>query len=357
MRTIPRNNEGEAMEAPRLNRGNIPVLHVSGRTLPEAWERAVLAVWDNGIDIRTEYDRKDSSGVYIDPPSKDATVIVEVTEPLGEPRIHKNFPGGPAELEVYRQEVVEGIHDHWVDPSDPDLWTYTYHGRLFSYEPTENLDDPDGILISPSKLLALIDSGEITDVADIKRRLRDIRVSPVDQIDYVIRKSVNAFYSRRTQAITWMPTADPATDDPPCLQRMWFRIAEDENGAPVLNMNTDWRSRDLYRAWFMNVYALTDLHRVIAERISEAWGREVKVGRYCDKADSLHIYGECFTTAEVGGSGLTIKEEFERRIEQMRTRPLDERTWRSDHPALTLMTEETREKLRQDPDYMRKGSG
>ncbi len=315
----------------------------------------MLAVWNLGIDIRTEYDKKDASGDFIDPPSKDATVIIEVLEPFGEPRIHKNFPGGPEELEVYRQEVVEGIHDHWVDPSNPDLWTYTYHGRLFGYHPTESVDNPDGILLSPTKLLSLLDSGVIKSPDDLKARLKHLQVSPLDQIDYIVRKSVDAFYSRRTQATTWMPTADPDTHDPPCLQRVWCRIAQDEDGTPVLNMNTDWRSRDLYRAWFMNVYALTDLQRTIAEKISKAWGREVKVGRYCDKADSLHIYGECFTPAEVGKSGIPLSEEFAREIEKMRTRPLEERTWRSDHPAFMMMTEETREKLRRDRDYMRKG--
>jgi len=340
----------------KLNGGNIPVLHISGRTLPEAWEKAVLAVWESGIDIRTEYDRKDGSGGFMDPPSRDATVIIEVLEPLGEPRIHKNYPGGPEELEVYRQEVVEGIHDHWIDPSNPDMWTYTYHARLFDHQPTEDVDDPDGILLSPKKLLALLDSGEIKNPDDLRKRLRDIRVSPFDQMDYIVKKSVNAFYSRRTQATTWIPTADPPTHDPPCLQRVWFRIAEDENGEPVLNMNTDWRSRDLYRAWFMNAYALTDLQGKIAMKISEAWGRKVKVGRYCDKSDSLHIYGECFTPAEIGRSGLPISEIFANEIEKMRTRPLDERTWPSDHPAFQAMVEETRERLKGDPDYMRKGS-
>ncbi|RJP70566.1 MAG: hypothetical protein C4532_09115 [Candidatus Abyssobacteria bacterium SURF_17] len=344
------------MTAVKLNRGNIPVLHIFARTLPEAWEKAVLAVWDRGIDIRTEYDKLDAGGKFIDPPSKDATVIIEVAEPFGEPRIHKNFPGGPEELEVYRQEVVEGIHDHWVDPSDPDLWTYTYHGRLFAYEPTESVDNPDGFLISPSQLLKLLDSGRIKKPDDIKNFLRELRAPRLNQIDYIIKKSTSAFYSRRTQAITWMPTADPVTHDPPCLQRVWCRIVEDEDGTPVLNMNTDWRSRDLYRAWFMNVYALTDLQRVIAERISEACGRNVKVGRYCDKSDSLHIYGECFTSAEKGKSGIPLSEEFAREIEKMRTRPLEERTWPSDHPAFRMMVEETREKLKQDRDYMRKGS-
>ncbi|MHC4290271.1 MAG: hypothetical protein ACYSSK_09525, partial [Planctomycetota bacterium] len=64
------------------------------------------AVWENGLTIKTQYDKPD------DPPSKDATVMITVANPFNEPRIHKNFPGGPDELESYRQEVVAGIHDH-----------------------------------------------------------------------------------------------------------------------------------------------------------------------------------------------------------------------------------------------------
>ena len=31
--------------------------------------------------------------------------MIAVTDPFHEPRIHKNFPGGPEELEAYRQDV------------------------------------------------------------------------------------------------------------------------------------------------------------------------------------------------------------------------------------------------------------
>jgi len=291
--------------------GNIPVLSVRGGTLPEAWEKAILAVWEHGAAVRTEYDRKDSSGDYIDPPSKDCTMLIEVTDPFAEPRIHKNFPGGPEELEVYRQEVVEGIHDHWVDPADPDKWTYTYHQRLVAYQATESLDEPQ--------------AG---------------RLSVVDQMASIIEKAAEAPHSRRMQAITWIPNADPKTEDPPCLQRLWCRLLGDGEGGFVLNMNSHWRSRDAYKAWFMNAYALTDFGRVVAERMSARMGREVRLGRYMDICDSFHIYGSYFA-------------EMEPEIAKMKTEP-DYRTraWPSDHPALMAMTEETRAKLRQSPDYM-----
>ncbi len=297
---------------PRTNRGHLPVVKVAGDNLPQAWERAMLALWDQGVDIRTEYDRRDKAGRYLDPPSRDCSMIVEVVNPFAEPRIHKNFPGGPAELEVYRQEVVDGIHDHWVDPSDPDKWTYTYHERLCAYAPTTSLDDP-----------------------------KAKRLPAVNQLDYVVHKAVEAAHSRRIQATTWMPTADPQTADPPCLQRLWFRLLPNDDGVLLLNLNTHWRSRDAYKAWFMNAFALTDLQRVVAARISRRLGKLVGVGTYTDISDSFHLYGSYFA-------------DFEPELAKMRADPdYTKRAWPSGHPAVTMMFEETRAKLKADPDFMK----
>lgn len=74
---------------------NIPKIDIKSDYIPEAWEKVVLAVMENGIDIKTEYDHPD------DPPSKDATVSVTINNPLQEPRLHKNIPCGPNELEVW----------------------------------------------------------------------------------------------------------------------------------------------------------------------------------------------------------------------------------------------------------------
>ncbi|NTU51160.1 MAG: hypothetical protein HGA94_01815, partial [Candidatus Aminicenantes bacterium] len=232
--------------------GNIPTLAVSGKTLPEAWEKAVLACWNQGAAIRTEYDKPG------DPPSRDCTMLWTVEDPFAEPRIHRAFPGGLEDLEVYRQEVVEGVHDHWICP-DEGKWTYTYHKRLFAY---------------------------------------DIEGQTIDQIAAVVDRLARSGHTRRAQAITWNPKLDGPTEDPPCLQRLWFRVLEDDRGVPVLNMNAHWRSRDAYKAAYMNVFALTDLQRLVAARIAEKTGRAVRVGRYADLVDSFHIYGSYFTEFE-----------------------------------------------------------
>jgi thymidylate synthase len=141
-----------------------------------------------------------------------------------------------------------------------------------------------------------------------------------------------------------MPTADADTDDPPCLQRIWCRLVANETGELSLNMNAHWRSRDLYKAWFMNVYALTDLQRTIVEGISNKTGEPVKVGRYVDISDSLHIYGSYF-------------DEVATEVEKMRQSPFTERAWDSTHPAFEMMTAEAKENLAKDPDWYAKAKG
>lgn len=245
----------------------IPVIKVEGETLPEAWEKAVVATWEDGLSIKTEYDKPG------DPMSKDCTMILVVNDPFKEPRIHRAFPGGLEDLEVYRQEVVSGIHDHWIKPEE-GKWTYTYHQRLAKY---------------------LIEGKYI------------------DQLHYIIEKLRTTPYSRRAQAITWNPGLDPVTDDPPCLQRIWCRMVKD-GSKYFLNMNTHWRSRDAYKASFMNIFALTDLQRVMAEEIGDGLDTEVRVGRYVDISDSFHIYG-------------SYHEDFKNFLKMVKERSFAERTW------------------------------
>ena len=62
-------NEKESPNA-TFSRGDITVLKVEGNTLPEVWEKSLLEVWQNGVAIKTQYDRPK------DPPSRDATMIM-----------------------------------------------------------------------------------------------------------------------------------------------------------------------------------------------------------------------------------------------------------------------------------------
>jgi thymidylate synthase len=249
----------------------IPVLHVEADCVARAWEESLIALHREGCTIKTQYDKAD------DPPSKDATMIITITDPLKEPMIHKDFPGGPEDLQEYIMEVCEGIKDHLVrDPDDPadTRWEYTYHQRLFAYEvPT---------------------------------------LKPFNQIETVCQKLAKTPYTRRAQAVTWKVWEDNDCYDPACLQSLWCRIIE-VDGEPVLSMNVRFRSNDAYKAAFMNMFALVEMQRRIAARVSELSGKTVKVGRYCHMADSYHIYGSYFREFAGRFLGALDKRTFEQR--------------------------------------------
>lgn len=248
----------------RTRPGNIPVFSVQAKSLPEAWEKAIILAWLGGAQIKTEYDREG------DPPSKDCTMLVEIQEPFAEPRIHLGSPSGPEELEIYRLEVVKGIHDNHVGSGG---WTYSYHDLLAAYRRWDTV---------------------------------------VDQIAFIVEKLTEAPYTRRAQAITWDPFKDPSRQYPPCLQRIWCRLLPGEGGQPVLNMNSHWRSRDGYRADFMNKFVFTDFQRHIAGQLTERLGKTVRVGRYVDISDSYHIYGKDWKEFKAVFA-LIIKRSFEER--------------------------------------------
>ena len=263
-----------------MHSDDIPVLTARGECLAETWENSLLELHRNGKSIRTQYDRKNGSGEFIDPPSLDCTMVMVVEDPLAEPFIHRAFPGGLEDLEEYRLEMMEGIKDHWVrDPANAEdkRWEYTYHERLTAYT-------------TPG------------------------RAAPYNQMDAVVDRLAETPYTRRAQAITWKPWEDMDCYDPPCLQSIWFRLVDSAEGYR-LNTNIRFRSRDAYDAGFMNMFALIKLVEQIAGRVAAKTGRPVRPGRYVDISDSYHIYGSRLEHFK----GMFLK--------QVETRSFEERTW------------------------------
>ncbi len=243
---------------------NIPVLHVEGDSIAEAYEKALISLYNNGMSIKTQYDRDN------DPPSIDATMNITITGPLSDPMIHKAFPGGIEDLREYVMEL-SGAKDHWMknmnDPEDT-RWEYTYHWRLKNY----------GTWKEHSK------GGKEQIVAGPFR---------IDQVEAVIDKLVKEPYTRQAQMITWMPDVDLKCYDPPCLQSLYYRIIEDSDGVGYLNCNVRIRSNDAWGANFMNMFGYVQFNKVeIADRISERTGKRVELGRMNWHADSYHIYGK-----------------------------------------------------------------
>jgi thymidylate synthase len=247
---------------------HIPVLTVQERSIAQAYEKALLSLYAHGVRIRTQYDKPG------DPLSIDATMDITILEPWTDPMIHKAFPGGIEDLREYVMEL-EGAKDHWVkhmnDPADT-RWEYTYHGRLARYGTWTELREGQSVQCGPFDL---------------------------NQIDFVVDKLSRQPHSRQAQMITWMPFLDTQCYDPPCLQSLWYRILEDDDGAWWLNCNIRFRSNDAWGASFMNLFGFVQFNRrLVADRIADRAGRPVELGRLNWHADSYHIYGKDIETAK-----------------------------------------------------------
>jgi thymidylate synthase len=285
------------------NLRDIPVLTVQGRSLAEAYERALVALYRGGIRCGTQYDKPG------DPPSLDATMNITVGEPLAEPMIHKAFPGGLADLREYVYEL-EGRKDNWVkarnDPADT-RWEYTYHGRLRNYGQWKERHDGHEAFTGPIK---------------------------VDQIERVIDKLCLQPFTRQAQVITWMPNLDLDCYDPPCLQSLWYRIVEDAQGVQWLNVNVRFRSNDAWGANFMNMFGFIQFNRqVVAAAVERRTGKPTRLARMNWQADSYHIYGK------------DLEQARQRLFDRIATTSFEERVYRLSDPAIAEMYHEEEEAI------------
>ncbi len=303
------------------------VLFISKDNVRDAWLSAVTNILYNGDDIKTEYDKPE------DPPSKDATVLIEIKDPMSNPimrkdklmKIRSKF-GNSYEVwgcmadtyligsiqSGYIEEIMEGVNDHYLWDSGVSF-PYSYHDRIFNYAPfsledsihTEyDLDFVDidfvkkheklryakKIKVSGATTVWEVAKGieieldkKISEIIGLKGDILPMAIlnfPRINQMEYIVNKLKESPYSRRAQAITWRPIVDPYHDDPPCLQRIFMRIKEGK-----LLMQTTWRSRDLFRAWEANVNGMIRIQKKVAEELG------VEMGHYVDFCNSLHIYG------------------------------------------------------------------
>ncbi len=263
---------------------HIPVLFSEGKSLAQAYENALVNLYKNGTRFKTQYDQQG------DPQSIDCTMNITIHEPESDPMIHMAFPGGIDELKEYVLEL-KGYKDHWVkninDPGDT-RWEYTYHGRLANYGVWKELQN-----------------GKSVEAGHFK----------VNQIENVIEKLVKQPFTRQAQMITWMPDLDTECYDPPCLQSLWYRLIEDEQGVQWLNCNVRFRSNDAWGANFMNMFGFIMFNKeIIASEIARRSGKEVRLARMNWHADSYHIYGKDIATADEMLFSRVDKMKFEERI-------------------------------------------
>lgn len=233
--------------------GSYPSILIEAETLSEGFQKAVIACRDKGYETETPKYRKGKGRGY------DADINVRVKNSQWEfdnNLVHKyGVVDDDRGLMQYILEVTHGIHNHWKkDPNDPTdtAWGYTYNERFAPQIPFV--------------------------LARIKQ-------------DWENKQNLT---SRKYQFIIWRPREDSILEqeDPPCWQRGHLRFLQDEKGEWYLNYITDWRSRDLIKAWLENNLGQARLHRLFADKISDMLGIPIHLGNYIDRSSSLHIYAE-----------------------------------------------------------------
>jgi hypothetical protein len=302
--------------------GELPAFIVHARTIPEAYYEALKAVHFKGHTLRTQYDRRDPDGRFVDPPGKDAKVTIRICEPFGQPRF---APLSYCERGKYIAEFL-GAKDHLVVPYadlvrmvhageefEATQWPYCYHQRLAAYPRCDG--------------------------------------STIDQLDLMLERLAHDPISRRAVATTRVPEIDMyMAADMPCLGEIQLRAIEDSDGRLVLNLHAVWRSRDLFKAWGDNLIGITNLQARLAARLAAKTGRVVVVGPYSETNGSLHLYGQDYTTKGMDrffdrfptaelfvARARTSDEVREAEIIPQLEELLTERTWRFPASAVALI--------------------
>ena len=255
---------------------NIPVLSVKGESIPEAWERSVVELYENGLRYCRD-GPKDKGREQID-----STMTIEVENPDHEFFMHRGMSCGIDGLLEYQMEMLGAKNSLVVnryDNTDDPRWPYAYNERFSNY---------------PS------------------------RKEAIDQIEGLIQNLINEPHMRRANMITCVPEKDIKSDDPPCLQNVWFFLGPEGNDSYLLNMNYVFRSRNVMIAAPMNMVGLYTLQCYVRDKINERSGLNVKNGRIVDFINSYHVRAD----------GMENLEKF---IESLGKRNFEDRVWSRSH--------------------------
>jgi len=251
--------------------GKLRNISIVADNLAEATHKTIIACHDYGAPIETP---KQKPGM---PLGRDANMIVTVLNPDAEPKIYS--PGihdDPRGVMQYILEVTHGIHDHWKkDAEHPHRWGYTYHERFV-----------DQIPFVMQRIKA--------DWEEKKGQWFEGNGRPSGR-DY--------------QFAIWRAGEDIILEqeDPPCWQLGQLRFLQDSEGGLVMNYQTNWRSRDLLKAWNENNLGQIQLMKNFRDKIQDMLQVPIKLGSYTDHSDSLHLYGLYYE-----------RDNLEKQIEQMK---------------------------------------
>ena len=219
-----------------------PNFELESKDFANSWELAVKFCMKNGYVDSTDTGLK----------SKDMCSRITLTgkaiNQIKSRQLHNKFPTKEQHLTEYVKQFTSDF--------DASVFEYTYFDRLVNYPVTE-------------RYYAEFSNSYINQLENISHELRQ--------------------GSRRNQALTWIPSEDQRSVEPPCLQRIWIRVLEEpdyEFGIKKKGMveaHLSWRSRDLFSAWMSNLVA------VIFMVYNQILKDDYEIVKLVDSVNAAHI--------------------------------------------------------------------
>ena len=254
-------------------------MEIDKQTIGEAHDAVMREILIDGIyqSIEVEPGKWMDTWEYPDP------ITTIIRKPFMPPFSSEALPYGPGFIERYMNDMVT------VTPTTEDGFSYTYPRRLFDYPIKKNIGHYD---VGGND--RYIDAGNGDGLG-------------FDQIQSLVNKLVNNLESRRAIAITWVPTIDAGSVEPPCLQFVHFMLRENESlyneqfpGIEkfediidfkyCLSLRAAFRSHDMLLGAGPNWVALAGLQRYVAGMLNNQLGQPVALDKLVTFSSNAHIY-------------------------------------------------------------------
>ena len=247
-------------------------IFVVADNLANAWVQALKEVMKNGVERfiqAPEYQCK----------QKEAPVFIHVSNALAEPRIHDKAPVQKGQAEEYAKNVIHGMGDKEKENS----FDYTYFARLRFYPDCQVRADWPNIV-------------EEHELEEVKQKLCGGKciVRTYDQVKLAIDTLKRDPTRRSIVLTTWIVARDSIKFGPkrektssPCIAYIQPQLIEGK-----LHLFVVMKTNDLYNAFPLNAFAMTELQRYMASQLN------CEVGSYNHFCSSMNIYEDVYELVE-----------------------------------------------------------
>jgi thymidylate synthase len=244
-------------------------MEVNEQTIGMAHNAVMREILTDGVYQSIEVE----PGKWMDTWEYPEPITTIIKRPLLPPFSSAALPYGLGFIEKYRQDILS------ITPQKPGGFSYTYPNRLFDYP----IEDDAGMVGNGDGM-------------------------GIDQIQLLVNKLVENPESRRALAITWVPSIDSKSIEPPCLQFVHILVRDNLSlyneqfpgaiakyedcmqGPWCLSLRAAFRSHDMLLGAGPNWIALSGLQAYIATMLSRQVGQPIGIDQMVTFSSNAHIY-------------------------------------------------------------------